>query len=287
MQKIDKWRGTLAVGLLAAAFLGAYGGELLQVGLNCVSLIGFGGTATSGNFQLLAAGGQAGPVGTAASANFQLNAGAIYCLQLNTVKPELVVSQDTLDFGESSDSLSLEISNSTGGTLTWTVTENPDKPWLTSITPTSGSGDATVVITVDRTHLSGTSDAGVLNITSNGGNRSVAVRISKVGNPSSVDNATIQGAPQNFSLQQNYPNPFNPTTTITYNLPEAANIVLKIYNVFGHEVRTLLNVRQQSGAKSVVWDGRNELGMKVSSGIFVYRLQAGTLVETKKMILLK
>ena len=64
-------------------------------------------------------------------------------------------------------------------------------------------------------------------------------------------------------------------------------MVLKIYNVLGHEVRTLLNTQQQAGYKSVVWDGRNDLGLKVSSGIFMYRLQAGDLVQTMKMILLK
>lgn len=93
--------------------------------------------------------------------------------------------------------------------------------------------------------------------------------------------------PAKFSLYNNYPNPFNPTTTITYNLPEAANVVLKIYNVLGKEVRTLLNTRQQPGTQSVVWDGRNELGVKVSSGVFVCRLQAGGLFQTKKMLLLK
>ncbi|TDI94656.1 MAG: T9SS type A sorting domain-containing protein, partial [Caldithrix sp.] len=93
--------------------------------------------------------------------------------------------------------------------------------------------------------------------------------------------------PQQFILHNNYPNPFNPATTITYDLPEAANVVLKIYNVLGREVRTLLNSHQQPGVKSVVWDGRNAPGIKVGSGIFIYRLQAGDIVQTKKMILLK
>ena len=65
------------------------------------------------------------------------------------------------------------------------------------------------------------------------------------------------------------------------------NVVLKIYNVLGHEIRTLLNTHQQPGFKSVVWDGRNELGLKVSSGVFIYRLQSGALVQTRKMLLLK
>ena len=95
------------------------------------------------------------------------------------------------------------------------------------------------------------------------------------------------GVPDEFLLYHNYPNPFNPTTTITYNLPNAANVVLKIYNMLGQEVRTLLNTHRQPGAQSVVWDGRNELGLKVSSGVFIYRLQSGALVQTRKMLLLK
>lgn len=108
-------------------------------------------------------------------------------------------------------------------------------------------------------------------------------------NLSSVTSVRFEAldVPEQFVLYNNYPNPFNPTTTITYDLPEAANVVLKIYNLLGQEVRTLLNTQQQRGVKSVVWDGRNALGVKVSSGIFVYRLQAGALVKTKKMILLR
>jgi len=96
-----------------------------------------------------------------------------------------------------------------------------------------------------------------------------------------------RGVPDKFLLYYNYPNPFNPTTTIAYDLPKATNVVLKIYDVLGNEVRTLLNTQQQAGYKSVVWDGRDDLGLKVSSGIFMYRLRAGDLVQTKKMILLK
>ncbi|TDI88765.1 MAG: T9SS type A sorting domain-containing protein, partial [Caldithrix sp.] len=108
-----------------------------------------------------------------------------------------------------------------------------------------------------------------------------------IASPVTGVNFNVPGAPIQFILHNNYPNPFNPATTITYDLPEAANVVLKIYNVLGREVRTLIYSRQQPGPQSVVWDGRNALGIKVSSGIFIYRLQAGDFVQTKKMILLK
>jgi flagellar hook assembly protein FlgD len=84
-------------------------------------------------------------------------------------------------------------------------------------------------------------------------------------------------------LEQNYPNPFNPSTTIRYQLPKMAQVVLKIYNIFGQEVRALVNARQPPGANAVVWDGRDESGKEVSSGIYIYRLQAGKSVQSRKL----
>lgn len=93
--------------------------------------------------------------------------------------------------------------------------------------------------------------------------------------------------PTAFSLEQNYPNPFNPTTTIEYDLPKDAKVVLNIYNVLGQEVRTLINIKQQPGYKRVVWDGKDDFGKTVSSGILIYRLQAGDFIQIKKMLFLK
>jgi hypothetical protein len=89
--------------------------------------------------------------------------------------------------------------------------------------------------------------------------------------------------PVGFTLEQNYPNPFNPQTTIHYQLPKTTQVVLKIYNTFGQEVRTLVNARQPAGVNSVVWDGRDESGKEVSSGIYIYRLQAGGAIQSRKM----
>lgn len=93
--------------------------------------------------------------------------------------------------------------------------------------------------------------------------------------------------PASVELHQNYPNPFNPTTTIRYNLPRNAKISLKVYNVLGETIRTLVDDLQSAGSKSVVWDGRNDYGKTVSSGIYFYRLQSKNSVQTKKMMLLK
>jgi hypothetical protein len=93
--------------------------------------------------------------------------------------------------------------------------------------------------------------------------------------------------PQAFALHQNYPNPFNPTTTIKYDVREDARVVLKIYNVLGQEVRTLVDRKETAGFKSVIWDGRNNLGEQVSSGVYIYRVQMGNFVKSRKMMFIK
>jgi hypothetical protein len=93
--------------------------------------------------------------------------------------------------------------------------------------------------------------------------------------------------PKKFALHQNYPNPFNPETVIKFDLPKSSDVILKIYNVLGQEIRTLINERKPAGYHSVKWDSRNNNGVTVSSGIYLYRLKAGEFVITKKMILIK
>ena len=95
------------------------------------------------------------------------------------------------------------------------------------------------------------------------------------------------GLPGEFSLSQNYPNPFNPNTVIRLSLASATHAALKIYDIRGREIRTLLDGFQQAGERSLVWDGRDANGNPVVSGIYVSRLQAGGSVATKKMILLR
>ncbi len=72
-------------------------------------------------------------------------------------------------------------------------------------------------------------------------------------------------------------------TTIRYQLPKTTQVVLKIYNTFGQEVRTLVNARQPAGVNSVVWDGKDESGKEVSSGIYIYRLQTGESIQSRKL----
>jgi hypothetical protein len=105
---------------------------------------------------------------------------------------------------------------------------------------------------------------------------------------SGVDDWTDDNSrPQEFALYQNQPNPFNPETMISYFLSAGSPVNLSIYNVLGQRVRTLLDSYQEAGIHSLTWDGRSDDGMQLPSGIYFYRMQAGTFQETKKMALMK
>jgi len=93
--------------------------------------------------------------------------------------------------------------------------------------------------------------------------------------------------PSEYSLEQNYPNPFNPTTEIRFSIPEASRVSLKIYDVAGREVKTMIDEDFSAGVHSSKWDGRNDRNELVPSGVYFYRLTAGTFVEVKKALLLK
>ncbi len=90
-----------------------------------------------------------------------------------------------------------------------------------------------------------------------------------------------------FRLDNNYPNPFNPTTTIQFALPANSTVKLAIYNMLGQRVRTLIDKQLSAGSHAANWDGRNDFGQKVSSGIYLYRIESGFGVQTKKMTLMK
>ncbi len=93
--------------------------------------------------------------------------------------------------------------------------------------------------------------------------------------------------PDKFSLDQNFPNPFNPTTVIRYALPSSEKVTIKIYDIMGKEVRNLVNEEKNAGTYSAQWNGRNNDGVTVSSGIYLYRIHAGNNIETRKMTMVK
>ena len=93
--------------------------------------------------------------------------------------------------------------------------------------------------------------------------------------------------PEVFSLHQNYPNPFNPVTKLRYDLPENGHVNITIYDMLGREVKTLINQTQDAGYRSIIWDATNDYGKPVSAGMYLYQIQAGEYISTKKMVLLK
>ena len=97
----------------------------------------------------------------------------------------------------------------------------------------------------------------------------------------------VRPIPSEFGLSQNAPNPFNPVTQIAYQLPEAGDVSLVVYNVLGQEVVRLVQAHQSAGYYRVNWNGQDARGRMASSGVYFYRLQAGGLVRTHKMVLLK
>lgn len=103
----------------------------------------------------------------------------------------------------------------------------------------------------------------------------------------SVSDEGAAGAPNYFNLQQNYPNPFNPSTSIKYQIPELNFVTLKVYDVLGNEVATLVNEEKPAGEYEVIFDGTGLIHQTLPSGIYFYKLQAGNFVETKKMLMIK
>ncbi len=93
--------------------------------------------------------------------------------------------------------------------------------------------------------------------------------------------------PKVFALDQNYPNPFNPTTRINYQLPVSGNVVVEVYNLRGEIVTTLVDGNMQAGFHSVEWNGLTSSGNQISSGVYLYRIQAGDFNKVRKMIMLK
>lgn len=93
--------------------------------------------------------------------------------------------------------------------------------------------------------------------------------------------------PTMFELGDNYPELFNPSTTIPYALPYAAEVKLMVFDMLGRRVRTLVDQRQQAGRYAITWDGRNEHGQPVTSGVFIYQIRAGSFVQSRRMVLMR
>jgi len=102
-----------------------------------------------------------------------------------------------------------------------------------------------------------------------------------------VDNGGSNWIPTVLELDQNHPNPFNPSTTIRYCLPDRTGIRLEVYDVSGKRIVCLVDLQQEKGAYAIEWNGKDEQGSAMSSGVYFYRLTVGKQTISKKMVLLR
>ena len=152
----------------------------------------------------------------------------------------------------------------------------------------NGLAPGTYVMSIDKTGFdevaSQSATVSYSNKTTTGGQTSTPVTQNVNFSISGTASVTVPvtNVVKDYSLQQNYPNPFNPSTTIAFALPQSGIATLKVYNILGQEVATLLSGFQKSGSHQVLFDGTN-----LSSGVYFYKLQSGNFVQSKKMVLLK
>lgn len=111
--------------------------------------------------------------------------------------------------------------------------------------------------------------------------------VSNPGDNLSTDVKDIAELPSSYRLLNNFPNPFNPTTKIAFEIPQSEHVSLKIYNINGELIRTVTNENLPAGHFEKIWDGKNDLGSEVSSGIYIYRLTAGKFDRSVRMVLMK
>jgi hypothetical protein len=106
----------------------------------------------------------------------------------------------------------------------------------------------------------------------------------KMANPIVVEENAI---PESFTLTQNFPNPFNPETAIRFGLPEDAHVQLVVIDLLGREIRELVDGNRKAGYHSVIWDGRDNAGNAVPSGIYLYQITTGSFRDWKKLALVR
>lgn len=216
------------------------------------------------------------------------------------------ISQYSWNFGDGTNGSQAVTSHtySQPNTYTWTLTVTDDdgatdqatgqitiSNTTTSrltVTPGSGTvaagGSQTIVANYDATNQPEGTYNGQISITTNGGNITLPVTV-LVSNLVGIDDDAAQ--PEAFELEQNFPNPFNPATTIRYKLGAASPVSLKIYDMLGREIKTLVANAQPAGSYEIVWDGTNARNQPVPSGVYLYRLQTDNFSEQRKMILSK
>ncbi|CUS96985.1 FlgD immunoglobulin-like domain containing protein [Candidatus Chrysopegis kryptomonas] len=213
----------------------------------------------------------------------------------NSLKDNIYV----IAFAGNSDVLNDEIENSIRTKLSQIYTLSPvgyelNKPAILKIYLDPAKISSIPPEELVIAYWDGTKWVGLNSTVSNSG-QLISAEINKLGHfivtrkseVTSVETTRSVEIPDKFELYQNYPNPFNPSTSITFDLPKDEFVTLKIYNVIGQEVRTLVNEFRNAGRYTVVWDGKDNFGKVVPSGIYFYRMTAGSFNKTMKMVLAK
>ena len=144
-------------------------------------------------------------------------------------------------------------------------------------------GNGAAVITNSNHNLSATFGQPIIGNTSNTlHSNSIGFWYQYAATITDVEDRWMFEIPKQFELYQNYPNPFNPTTVIRYGIPKESIVKLVVYNILGEMVKTLVENKQKAGSYEVNFNASN-----LATGIYIYRIQAGQFVETKKMVLMK
>jgi hypothetical protein len=200
------------------------------------------------------------------------------------VAPSDLADFDTVLIDSSDTSDAFTVVNTGGGDLIGTVTV--DVPFSIveggSYDLDQGEGQ---IIKIAFTPTSEGEVSRIVSFTGGGGAERTVTGVGKT--QTGVQELSDETHPSSFVLSQSYPNPFNPTTKIEFELPRSSPARIEIFNILGQKIRTLVDQYMKAGYKMVDWDGKDENGNDVSSGLYFYRLQAGEFTETKKMVLLR
>jgi hypothetical protein len=175
----------------------------------------------------------------------------------------------------------LAVANYSGGDVS-ILLNNDDGTFAAAVSYPTGSGP-TSVCSADFDD-DGDNDLAVTNINDS----SVSVLLNGTDILVAAEDETSVGlVPATSHLGQNYPNPFNPATSIAFSLASRSRVVIAVYNVIGQQVGQLADREFEAGDHTIGWDGRDETGQLLPTGVYLYRLQAGDFVATRKMLLLK
>ncbi len=195
---------------------------------------------------------------------------------------------DTLSLGDSS-AFTLSVSNIGSALLDWAF-ENPNNTQWASVEPVSGNtspgstSDVTIFFRTEGLTADSTYTSSFLLITNDPQNDTIFFPVTlKVDNPTTVGQHTEE-VPHSFALHQNYPNPFNPETIVAFDLPRSSFVTLRVYNIIGQEVATLVNRQLPAGVHSVTL---NSSKLDLPSGVYLYRINASEFVQTRKMVILR